>query len=320
MSIVPVTTLPRELLPQVFLTNKVPTTTLQSDPRVSYAAYIPDAHYAPNNTLLPLLVSIHGTSREHSRHIAAWKSFAETHKCAILAPLFPAMLQGPLDVDGYHYLGQLPPKHAKMMRKPLQAQVAVKPMDGAEFSTAPTVRHDLLLLAMLDEMALRWPGIDTSKVYLSGFSGGGQFVHRFMYLHPERVHAAAVGAPGLATLLNMDAAWPDGVEDLEAIFGKAALLEKLKQVPMLAAVGQLDGESRGAELRSAAGDNRAEGLTRKEALLALAESWRVTGLQVEQVVVPGVGHHMEDIHPVLEEFMTRHITAWWEARATRLET
>jgi len=64
------------------------------------------------------------------------------------------------------------------------------------------MRFDLLLLAMLDEVADFWPGIQTEKVYMMGFSRGGQFIHRFLLLHPERLYAVSIGAPGRPTMLD----------------------------------------------------------------------------------------------------------------------
>ena len=50
------------------------------------------------------------------------------------------------------------------------------------------MRFDLLLLAMVDEVERKY-GIDARRFCLFGFSGGGQFVHRF-YMPAS---AAAVG-------------------------------------------------------------------------------------------------------------------------------
>ena len=52
---------------------------------------------------------------------------------------------------------------------------------------------------MLDEAAQIW-NIDVRKVYLHGFSGGGQFVSHFMFNHPDRLRAVSIGAPGRITL------------------------------------------------------------------------------------------------------------------------
>jgi len=319
MSIVPTDSIDRALLPSLFLTNSVPTTALQADPRVSYAAYIPDSHYLPAGTpsppRLPLLITVHGTHRDHLRYLEVWKSFAERERCAILAPLFPAMLQGPLDIMGYHYLGRGDAGGAKgkaFKEKLLRGQVSVPNVE----QSAKDVRHDLCLLAMLDEVALRWPGIETSKVYLTGFSGGAQFVHRFMYLHPERLHAAAVAGLGEMTALDVSKPWPEGVQDLEAVFGKAVDLEILRSVPVLAAVGGDDGVSMGTQLRKAVvekGDGgKTHALTRVEQMGILAEGWKQAGMLVEKVVVPDVAHEMAKVHPAIEDFMTRKLQLWWE--------
>ncbi|MGH9173262.1 MAG: hypothetical protein ACRD1H_02830, partial [Vicinamibacterales bacterium] len=61
------------------------------------------------------------------------------------------------------------------------------------------VRHDLLLLRMLDDVA-RDGLVSTDRVSLFGYSAGGQFAHRFLYLHSERLDQVAIGAPGGVTL------------------------------------------------------------------------------------------------------------------------
>lgn len=322
MSIVPTSSIGRALLSSLFLVNSVPTTALQAEPRVSYAAYIPDTHYLPKDAhsppKLPLLITVHGTHRDHLRYLDVWKSFAERERCAILAPLFPAMLQGPLDIMGYHYLGRGDAGGAAgkaFKDKLLRGQVSV-PGVKESAATAKDVRHDLCLLAMLDEVALRWPGIDTSKVFITGFSGGAQFVHRFLYLHAERLHAASVAGLGEMTLLDNSKAWPEGVQDLEAVFGKAVNLEILRNVPVLAAVGGDDGASMGTQLRKSIagkGDAAAKpALTRVEQMEILAKGWKSQGMSVEEVIVPGVAHEMAKVHPAIEEFVTRKIQLWWD--------
>jgi pimeloyl-ACP methyl ester carboxylesterase len=46
------------------------------------------------------------------------------------------------------------------------------------------------------------PGIETDKFFLFGFSGGGQFVHRYAMFHPDRIERAVAGSAGWYT-------WPD---------------------------------------------------------------------------------------------------------------
>ena len=45
------------------------------------------------------------------------------------------------------------------------------------------------------------------RFLLHGFSGGGQFVHRFGYLHADRLAGLSIGAPGRITYLDPDRPW-----------------------------------------------------------------------------------------------------------------
>jgi poly(3-hydroxybutyrate) depolymerase len=107
---------------------------------------------------------VHGTARTWTAiYEEELISFADRTPCAILAPLFPASLNGPNDLDSYKKLH------------------------------SPSLRSNLALLSVLDEIAPRWPEIRTDKIFMVGFSGGGQFPHRFLYLYPERLAAVGVG-------------------------------------------------------------------------------------------------------------------------------
>lgn len=124
----PLTTanVPPQFLKSAYLVGHIPQTVLQSDKRLSYSLYIPPQHYhAKGEIKLPLLVSIHGTRRDLSPLHTDLEAFANTNACAVLAPLFPAGLEGPNDVDSY---------------KTLKSQ---------------TLRSDLALLDILDAVAER---------------------------------------------------------------------------------------------------------------------------------------------------------------------
>ena len=177
------------LIKTAMLIGSTPIKALHSDPRVSYNLYIPPDHYNPDPSRnistedesshpsyklpqIPLVISVHGTGRDAGTCRRRLIAFADTERCAILAPLFPAGLDDELDYDSY-----------KLLR-------------------SKTLKSDLALLDIVKEVAVRYPGIDTEKFSLVGFSGGAQFVHRFLYIHPERVLAASVGAPGRVTYLD----------------------------------------------------------------------------------------------------------------------
>lgn len=319
MIILPVTALPRELLVKCFLLDHVPNFAVQAEPRVSYASYIPDQHYPRDGeTRLPLLVAVHGTHRDYQRHLNVWKDFANEHKCAVVAPLFPAMVQGPLDIEGYHYLGRAPSRGGMLAEAAVAKSVSTEsPLAGLDDTS---IRYDRVLLYMLDEISTRWPAIDTSRIFLTGYSGGGQFAHRFAYLHPDRLAALSVGAPGAVTQLDLDTPWPRGTVGMKQVFeGDCVNLSDLRKVPVLAVVGGDDHGGEVAELRQvlqgAQAGSANEGPRSRLALLAgLVRNWSECGIEVRFSVVAGVKHNMEGVHERVSEFMAEHIDAWWAAR------
>jgi predicted esterase len=113
----------------------------------------------------------------------------------------------------------------------------------------PLRRPDLQLLAMIDhaigEQAKAGVKLDR-KVFLFGFSACGMFVNRFVFLHPDRVKAAALGSPGgwplvpAADYQGKPLRYPIGTADWEAITGTKLDLEKLAQVPLFLFLGAKD--------------------------------------------------------------------------------
>jgi predicted peptidase len=317
MSLIPVTAFPRSLLATLFLTNNIPITSLQADPRILYSAFIPDEHYpqSPTDTTkLPVLLAIHGTSRTHHRHIEAWHDFALSHRCAIVAPIFPCLLSSPVDIDGYHYLGKPPPRNSNAYDKILDSAIEVPRL----YSNAKNseLRYDLLLLKLLDEISIRWPSIDTTRIFLTGFSGGAQFVHRFMYLHPERLLAVNIGAPGNVTPLDFTKPWPRGLKNIEDIFGKPVDIEKLKTLPIMVSVGAEDTVSKIAKARRVLMGNTGSGeepqKSRVKKASDLAEQWLGVGLNVELKVVSGARHEMEKVNEVVKSFMVKQVERLWQ--------
>ena len=202
--------IPSEFLSEAGLVGWIPFRALQVDPRVSYCMYIPRAHYyarvngSQDKHLLPLIVNVHGTGRRAERCCLSLSDFADRNRCAVLAPLFPTCIGTRFDPDNYKTL-----RYGSM-------------------------RFDLLLLAMLDEVKHLWGQgiIFTDKVFMMGFSGRGQFVHRCLYLQPEHLLGVSIGAPGRPTeFLDHERPWPRGVCDVATVFdGKMLDLERVRQV------------------------------------------------------------------------------------------
>ena len=295
---------PSHFLKAAYLVGHVPIKALASDPRISYMLYIPPTHYdnAPNGKKLPLLVWIHGTRRRlGALDDGDLVSFADSTPCAVLAPLFPAGLDGPNDLDSY-----------KLLR-------------------SKTLRSDLALLSILDEVAPRWPGLDTDKVFMLGFSGGGQFAHRFLYLYPERLLGVSIGAPGRVTLLDDDQEWPVGVSNVETLFDRGINKEGIRGVDIQLVVGSEDNQVHGGSefwdwmkkmkgKGSSAKEDSVATMTqgRLQTLQGLKGSWAQDGIESRLDIVPGAGHESEKMRPRQLEFLGPLMGTEYQNRAQEM--
>ena len=119
-----------------------------------------------------------------------------------------------------------------------------------------------------------------SKPSLHGFSGGGQFSNRFALLHPDRVSAVSIGAPGRITL-PVSAA----------------------PMPVQVVVGVLDDNP--SEVAAVTGDPDARG--RLTQARVLADTFRELGSQVRLDVVDGVGHEGGRVVDVVADFLREQL-------------
>ena len=281
---------PPRFLKAAYLVGHVPLMALQSDPRVSYALYIPPDHYSTAERKLPLLTSVHGTRRGLSSLYTDLAAFADSAPCAILAPVFPAGLEGANDLDSYKVL------------------------------KSSTLRSDLALLAMLGEVTHRWPGLRTDKVFMMGYSGGGQFAQRFAFLHPGRLAAASIGAPGSVTLLDAHQSWPRGIADVESIFARRVDAELIKQVPIQLVIGSEDTKVHGGEAfgkwlkqvkRALAIDNESSSSSmpattsngRVQILRELQENLQENDIECRFDVIPHVAHSAKGAQACMLQFI-----------------
>lgn len=236
----------------------------RSDPRFSYCTYVPPHIGSAASRPMQLVVVMHGTGRAFTEYRDAFAEFAKWNDCIVLCPLFPA---GPLG-DGNR--------------------------DGFKQLREGTIHYDEILLDMVDEVAAKF-GCDFSKFALFGYSGGGQFVNRFGYLHPERLWALSIGAPGSVTLLDAGQDWWVGVRGFEARFGKPLDLDALKAVPVHMIVGKADLETWEITHKEGGkffmpGANDA-GRTRPERLETLRKSFEAAGVAATLDLVDNVPHN-----------------------------
>ncbi len=244
------------------------------DQRLFYALYVPKDH-TPEAAPLPLVVIQHGTGRTAELYRDRWKDFAIAHRCVILTPLFPAGLVEPRELHSFKFL---------------------------EFAG---IRFDEELLHMVEEVGEQF-NTETERFYLHGFSGGGQFAHRFFYAHPDRVAGISIGAPGRITELDDTLPWWVGTGGFEQRFGVKLDIEAMRRVPVQMVVGSEDTET--WEINNAGGPNWMDGVektgtTRIERLQTLRASFERNGVPVQFDMVPGVAHRGKDVAPVVQDFM-----------------
>jgi pimeloyl-ACP methyl ester carboxylesterase len=168
------------------------------------------------------------------------------------------------------------------------------------------IRYDLVLLAMVDEVAAKYRH-DWSRFAMFGFSGGGHFTHRFAILHPDKLWAASIGAARSVTLLDPGRDWWVGIRDLKERFGIAFDRSALARVPVQMVVGDADLETweithkpGGTYWMEGAND---AGRTRPERLRALADSFEAAGVKVRFDLVPGMAHSRNEALPVVQDFL-----------------
>ncbi|WP_028927473.1 hydrolase [Pseudonocardia acaciae] len=262
-----------------YLTGRTTVFASRDDQRFSYCLYLP-AREADATVKVPLVVIMHGTGRTNVAYRDAFADFAEKHGCAILAPLFPAGIGDPEDLHNF------------------------------KFISYGDIRFDRVLLAIVAEVGERF-GIDTERFCLHGFSGGGQFTHRFFYLHPERLSAVSIGAPGRVTLLDGSRPWWLGTDGFAERFGRDIDVERMREVPVQMVVGDRDVET--WEINNPGHSNWMDGAelagrTRIERLHTLAESFRAAGIAVRLDVVPGVDHNGHGVLPAVKDFFAGVLT------------
>lgn len=257
---------PAKFHKELGLVGKIPLTQSAIAPCFSYCLYIPPRY----DTLetLPLLVLMHSSDREACRLRDNFSALAEQHGCAILCPLFPRLLQDPYDTGNYKMI---------LYEK---------------------TRYDLILLSMVEELAIRYTRIDIERFFLFGFSGGGQFVHRFAYLHPTRLLGLAVGAPGTITLPDPLAKFPKGVKDTDTKFGIAINWKALRAIPSMFLAGGDDTDNLSAIARG----RRPIPGGRHGGTVELEKAWAALGANSRFVTVPDVAHVEVEIIPTVVDF------------------
>ncbi|MGB8416723.1 MAG: alpha/beta hydrolase [Paraburkholderia sp.] len=221
---------------------------------------------------------MHGTGRQFMQYRDAFAPFGRWNRCIVLCPLFPVGVRGDGDRNGFKRL-----------------------VEG-------DIRYDKVLLDMVSEVGERY-GKRFDKFALFGYSGGGQYVNRFAYVHPERLWAASIGAPGNVTVLDQKKDWWLGVGGFEQHFGKPFDAAALKHVPVQMVVGRADLETWEITVREDSpmylpGINDA-GATRPERLRTLKASFEAAGIQVRFDELDNIAHNGMQAVEVVQDFFAQ---------------
>ncbi len=247
------------------------------DPRFPYVLYVPDEILAPGNDV-ELVVVMHGTGRHFTQYRDAFAPFGRWNRCVVLCPLFPVGVLGDGNRSGFKRL-----------------------VEG-------DIRYDKVLLDMVSEVGERY-GKHFERFALFGYSGGGQFTNRFAYVHPERLWAASIGAPGNVTVLDQTKDWWLGLGGFERHFGKRFDAAALKRVPVQMIVGRADLETWEITVREDSplylpGINDA-GATRPERLRTLQASFEAAGIPVRFDELENIAHNGMQVVEVVQDFFAR---------------
>ena len=184
-------------------TGEVHCLSLRSDPEQLYYLYLP----ANVNSNTKIFVSVHGISRNAESHARRNIKRAEKRNVVIVAPLFTKQR-----FPDYQRLGR-----------------------------TGGLRADYKLLDILDEVKEK-VGLNAQRFYLFGYSGGGQFVHRFAMAHPDKVARVAIGAAGWYTPPNECRRFPYGLRSDPKLPDLHFDIQKIVKIPACVIVGELDKE------------------------------------------------------------------------------
>lgn len=199
---------------------------------------------------------VHGASRGVNTLTATFAPLAESAGIPLLIPNFTSP-----DFTGYQYLA------------------------GAAGGLAAADALDSLLYDL---------GWHKRTIDLAGFSGGGQFAHRYALISSISIRRAVVAAAGWYTMLDPEVTFPFGTGDGPALGGRPVSVDALLALPLRIMVGEQD-VRRDAWLRTgskvdAQGPNRLVRAHRWYEHLVSQAAGRRVPCQASFEMLPATGH------------------------------
>lgn len=241
--------------PALLATGRVLRMRLADGSRQLYYLYLPRRLEPPGR----ILVSVHGISRNAREHAERFAPLAEQAGVVLVAPRFSRK------------------RYSRYQR--LVAGAGGRRSDHLLDAVVAAVR------GLVD--------LPDTPLYLFGYSGGAQFVHRYAMAYPRRVARAVIGAAGWYTFPDARVRYPRGLrcDPEELRLDCPACL----QVPMTVVVGG-DDTARDDALNQSRRIDRQQGENRRERgrrwIAAMQEAARVMGLATPYhfEVMADVGH------------------------------
>lgn len=178
--------------------------------------------------------------------------------------------------------------------------------DGYKYLIERDLRYDQLLLKMVGELEAI-SGLSFGRFMLFGFSGGGHFAHRFLYVHANRLSAVSIGASGGNTLIDDKKDWWLGTRNVKELFGVQVDVEEIRRIPILMVIGSRDTSN--FEYQTGSPYYSAEatklGRNRMERMATLRHNFAKCGISSEQVVVPDAAHEGFKMLPEVTSFFSK---------------
>ncbi len=224
----------------------------------AYLLYVP----SKGGDNAPVFVTVHGISRDAIEQAYMFADLAERYGVVMIAPYFSEPPYADYQFMGRHGRGE---------------------------------RADLALDRIVEEVG-RLTHARTDKLYLFGYSGGGQFVHRYTLAHPGKVARVAIGAAGWYTFPDPALRYPYGLrrarKDLSGVvFNPRQFLK----VPTRVFVGSEDVKqdpalNKSARIASQQGTTRVERANRWVAAMKKAASSLNMETPYSVELLPNSGH------------------------------
>lgn len=261
---------------RTYATDTLMLTSLRDYPTQQYYRYLP----RELDRAAPVLVSVHGISRNAREHALECVAIARGLRCALIAPLFSHEF-----CRGFQRLC----------------------LDRG------AVRVDIQLDRIVQEVR-EFAQVLAAPIDLVGFSGGAQFAHRYALFHPQRVRRLVVASAGWYTMPDPALPFPYGL-DRRALSLPSPDLRTFLAIPQLVAVGRQDA-SRDRNLRMGSYIDGRQGSTRLERAVGYtAELYRAAahcGLpaRARLHVIDGAGH---DFRACMRKGLAAAVLRWLTA-------